>query len=86
MNRNGRPGGLARAASCDMRQLARKGGQAVHAKRGSEYMQSIGRAGARTFWRRYSLKPAGQSGWVIIRRDDGSVVNFIGSLPMGTRS
>lgn len=83
MNRNGRPGGLARARSCNMRELARSGGHAVHAKRGTEHMRSIGRAGARTFWRRYSMKPAGQSGWVILRRDDGSVVNFIGRLPMG---
>ena len=78
---NGKPGGLARARTCNMSALASKGGRSTHAKYGSEHMRAIGKRGAKVFWTRYSMKPVGTSGWAILRRADNSVVNFIGSLP-----
>lgn len=62
-------------------QAGRRGGLATFARHGPEHMRAIGRAGARTFWRRYRMTPAGQSGWAILARDTGAVVNFIGALP-----
>ena len=63
------------------RECGRRGGQATAARHGREHMQQIGRRGAATFWRRYAMKPAGVSGWAIIRRADGQVINFIGGRP-----
>jgi hypothetical protein len=59
----------------------RRGGLATFAKHGRAHMAAIGKRGALTFWKRYQVHPAGTSGWAIIRRATGEVVNTIGSLP-----
>lgn len=58
-----------------------RGGLNLLASKGKAHMQSIGKRGAKTFWKRYTMKPAGTSGWVILTRDTNQVVNFIGSVP-----
>lgn len=64
----------------------KRGGLNLVAKRGREHMQAIGKRGAKTFWRRYTMKPAGQSGWAIVTRDTKQIVNFIGNVPFAKAS
>jgi len=63
----------------------RIGGLKTVERHGTEHMRAIGKRGAKTFWKRYSVKPAGTSGWVILHRETQQVVNFIGSLPFTAR-
>lgn len=78
---NNRAGGLARARRGDMAVMASKGGRACAKKHGSAHMSKIGQCGAKTFYQRYKFTPAGTSAFAIVRRSDGAVVNFVGSLP-----
>lgn len=63
------------------RQAGQAGGRQTVRRHGAEHMAAIGRKGAAVFWRRYRVHPVGQSGWAILRRDNGELVNFIGSHP-----
>jgi hypothetical protein len=49
----GRRGGLARAASCNMRELGSLGGSKTVERHGREHMRRIGKRGARTTIERY---------------------------------
>lgn len=72
--------GRARAATLDTAHQSAAGSKLV-ALRGAEHMAAIGRRGAAKFWKLYRLTPAGTSGWAIVRRSDGRVVNTVGSVP-----
>lgn len=65
-------------------EAGRRGGRRTLELYGAEHMRTIGQAGAKAFWKLYRMHPAGTAGWVIMRRDTGAVVNFIGSLPFPT--
>ena len=65
------------------REAGQRGGLATVARYGTDHMRKIGRLGAAEFWRRYRMTPAGTSGWAIVSRATGEVVNFIGSIPFG---
>jgi general stress protein YciG len=62
------------------RECGRRGGRATFARHGRAHMQTIGRRGAATFWRRYHMAPVGTSQWAIVKRTTGEVVNFIGAI------
>jgi hypothetical protein len=64
-----------------LRSWGKSGGTKTFETHGAEHMATIGKRGAATFWKRYTVKPAGTSGWVILRRDTKEVINFIGSIP-----
>ncbi len=57
-------------------EAGRIGGKQTAAKYGSKYMAEIGRRGARSFWARYALKPAGTSNYAIVERATGQIINF----------
>lgn len=58
------------------KQAGRKGGLSTFQKYGREYMRNIGRRGAQTFWKRYSLKPVGTSHFAIVCRNTNKMVAF----------
>ncbi len=58
------------------KQAGRKGGLATLARYGPDHMRTIGKRGAATFWKRYSLKPAGTSQFAIVKRDTSEVIAF----------
>jgi general stress protein YciG len=58
----------------DKRECGRRGGRATFARHGRAHMQTIGRRGAATFWRRYHLAPVGIAAFAIVRRDTGAPV------------
>lgn len=60
--------------SMSMADRARLGGQAVAKKYGSDYMASIGRRGAESFWQKYKIAPLGTAGWAIICRATNQIV------------
>ena len=49
------------------------GGAATMARHGRDHMARIGRKGAEAFWKRYTVQPAGVSGWAIVERETGQV-------------
>lgn len=51
------------------------GGRATLARYGPDHMRTIGRRGAATFWRRYSLAPVGLSDFAIVRRETNEVIS-----------
>jgi general stress protein YciG len=57
-------------------QAGRKGGLATFARHGPDHMRTIGKRGAATFWKRYSLKPAGTSQFAIVNRGTNEVIAF----------
>jgi hypothetical protein len=67
-------------------QAGRKGGFSTVQKYGREHMQQIGARGARTFWSRYRLAPAGTSDFAVIRRDTGEAVAFLSGRPWEART
>ena len=58
------------------RQAGRKGGLATVARHGPDHMRQIGKRGARAFWNRYTLRPAGLSDFAIVRRETNEVIAF----------
>ena len=62
-------------------EAASLGGKAVYRKYGSQYMKALGKSGQAAFKKLYKWKPAGTSGWALIRRSDESIVALVGSLP-----
>lgn len=63
------------------KEAASLGGKAVHKKYGAAYMSQLGQRGQAAFKKLYKWKPAGQSGWALIRRDSGAVVALVGRIP-----
>ncbi len=59
------------------KEWGRRGGRATVAKHGREHMQTIGKRGAVTFWKRYTLRPAGTSDFAITKRKTGEVIAFM---------
>lgn len=55
------------------RQAGRLGGLATVAKYGRDHMRTIGKRGAAELYRRYTLAPAGVSGWALVDRITGKV-------------
>ena len=53
-----------------------KGGLATLARHGPEYMRKIGKRGAASFWKRYSLRPVGTSQFAITNRETNEVIAF----------
>lgn len=51
----------------------RNAGKALVNKYGVEYMQTIGRKGAKVFHDRYYVQPYGIKGWVIVGRKDNKI-------------
>lgn len=58
-----------------------KGGKAVYAKYGSEYMSDLGKKGAKAFYNRYYWSPAGTSGWALVRKSNDKIVCTVGVKP-----
>lgn len=58
------------------REWGRRGGKATVAKHGREHMRRIGRRGAETFWKRYTLRPTGTSDFAIVDRETDKVIAF----------
>ena len=52
------------------------GGRATLARYGPDHMRTIGKRGATTFWKRYSLAPAGLSDFAIVRRETNEVIAY----------
>jgi hypothetical protein len=44
-------------------------------------MQKIGKKGARVFYERYKLEPAGTSDFAVVHRETGEVVAFLSGRP-----
>ncbi|MCC6568926.1 MAG: hypothetical protein IT315_06790 [Anaerolineales bacterium] len=63
------------------REWGRRGGKATVEKHGREHMRTIGKRGASTFWKRYSLRPAGTSDFAIVKRENGEVIAFTSGKP-----
>lgn len=59
------------------KEYGRRGGRATVAKHGREHMQRIGKRGAASFWKRYTLRPAGTSDFAITNRKTGEVIAFM---------
>ena len=55
----------------------RKAGKALVAKYGIEYMQKIGRLGAKAFHEKYYVQPLHFRGWVIVGRKDNKIKQII---------
>lgn len=55
-------------------EAGRRGGRSTVARHGNEHMAAIGRRGAETFWRRYTVRPVGTRGWVIVERKTERIV------------
>lgn len=62
-------------------QAGRLGGLATVKRYGKDHMQAIGRRGAKTFWRRYTLTPVSIAAFAIIRRDTGQAVALTNYYP-----
>ncbi len=62
-------------------QAGSKGGRATFAKHGRDHMQTIGTKGAMVTWARYRLEPVGQSGWAMVRKENGQVKTFVNYIP-----
>lgn len=56
------------------KEYGRRGGRATVAKHGREHMRTIGKRGATSFWKRYTLRPAGTSDFAITNRETGEVI------------
>jgi len=54
-------------------QAGSKGGRETVRKYGREYMQQIGKAGARATWTRYSLKPISTGGYAMVNRQTNTI-------------
>lgn len=57
------------------------GGRATVSLYGPEHMRAIGKRGAATFWKRYTMQPAGLSQFAIVNRDSGEVIAFTSGRP-----
>lgn len=53
------------------------GGLATLSRYGPDHMRAIGKRGAATFWKRYSLRPIGTSRFAITNRETNKVIAFI---------
>lgn len=53
------------------------GGLSTYRKYGREHMSEIGKRGAYIFHKRYSIQPVMQSGYAIVERETGKIVNFL---------
>lgn len=63
--------------SMKRKEWGRRGGRATVAKHGREHMQAIGKRGAASFWKRYTLHPVGTSDFAITSRKTGEVIGFM---------
>jgi general stress protein YciG len=59
----------------------RMGGLATFARHGPDHMRTIGKRGAATFWKRYTMQPAGLSDFAIVKRKTNEVVAFTSGRP-----
>lgn len=59
-------------------QAGSKGGRATVEKHGRAHMVKIGKAGARTTWTRYTLKPVNQSQYAMVDRKTNLIKAVIG--------
>ena len=53
-----------------------KGGRATVAKYGLGHMAKIGKAGAKTTWTRYSLKPVNESQYAMVDRETNKIISI----------
>lgn len=58
------------------KQAGSKGGRATVAKHGREHMAKIGKAGAKTTWTRYSLKPVNESQYAMVERATNKIISI----------
>jgi general stress protein YciG len=58
------------------REWGKRGGRATLAKHGRDHFAAIGRKGAATFWKRYTMRPAGTSDFAIVDRKTNEVIAF----------
>lgn len=61
------------AAKMTKREAGALGGLATVAKHGRQHMAAIGRRGAETLWRRYSLLPYQLSKYALVDRESGQI-------------
>jgi hypothetical protein len=54
------------------------GGRHTFAKHGRAHMATIGKAGARTTWSRYTMKPVNQSQYAMVDRETNQIKAIIG--------
>jgi hypothetical protein len=52
------------------------GGRATLARHGRAHMQKIGKAGARSTWSRYSLKPVNESQYAMVHRETNKIISI----------
>jgi hypothetical protein len=57
-------------------QAGSKGGRATVAKYGRAHMAKIGKAGAKTTWTRYTLKPVNESQYAMVERETNRIVSI----------
>lgn len=67
------------------REAGRRGGFATFKAHGVDHMSTIGKEGAKAFWKKYRVTPAGTSGWALVHRLTGVLVRFIGTHPARIR-
>jgi general stress protein YciG len=58
------------------KQAGSKGGKATFKNHGREHMVTIGKAGARVTWTRYSLKPVNESQYAMVHRETGKIISI----------
>ena len=56
--------------------------RALVEKRGAGYMRTIGKRGARMFYRLYRWSPAGTRGWALINRSTKEIIATRDTLPI----
>lgn len=56
------------------REWGRRGGKATVKKHGIEHMRKIGKRGAATFHKLYTLQPVGLNDFAIVKRNDPRIV------------
>ena len=50
-----------------------KGGMTTYQRHGREHFRKIGKAGAKTTWTRYSLKPVNESQYAMVHRETNKI-------------
>jgi hypothetical protein len=58
------------------RQAGSKGGKSTYKRHGSEHFQKIGKAGAKTTWTRYTLKPVNESQYAMVERSTNKIISI----------
>lgn len=58
------------------KQAGSKGGKQTYKTHGRAHMVKIGKAGAKTTWTRYSLKPVNESQYAMVHRETNKIISI----------